>query len=242
MATNFENHKDGFVNPAFKGVFEGITAYMPSGMFWSIMGSYGVTGAINAFFLPLPLFISVPGVIFLQLIRFNVVFNDFINPTGKRSPYPPLVGGLLTVLALFELGYGISGAGFTADKFWSIYLFTSALIAGGFLVEMTFIAKGAEAFKLGKAYRTVKGATTTTTPSEEEAPKERTAREAYNEYMALAEKETRHAMQSNQLSQRQPRKVNPADLRNRAANRNTDNGSDDFLELSPVKMNGHPQD
>lgn len=240
MATNSDNHKDGFVNPAFKGVFEGITAYMPSGMFWSIIGSYAVTGAINAFFLPLPLFISVPGVIFLQLIRFNVVFNDFINPTGKRSPYPPLVGGLLTVLALFELSYGISGAGFIDDKFWSMYLFTSALIGGGFLVEMTFISKGAEAFKLGKAYQTVKGATSSTPPEKapEEAPKERTAREAYNEYMALAEKETRHAIESNELSRPPARRVNPAELRNRAANRSTDTGAEDFLELSPIH-NGH---
>jgi hypothetical protein len=235
MANSAQNNNDGFVNPAFKEIFEGITAYMPMISFWSIIGSYAVTGALNAFLLPLPLFITIPGAVFLQLIRFNVVFNDFQNPTGRRSPYPALVGGLLTILALFELRYGLSGGGFTADKFWSMFLFGAALIGGGFLVEMTFISKGAEAFKLGKAYREIKGATSTTPPAKEE----RTAREAYDEYMALAEKETRHAIEANQLPRPPARRVNPAELRNRAANRSTDTGADDFLELSPINHNGH---
>ena len=240
MEKNSENQaqQGGFVNPAFQDIFEGITAYMPMISFWSIIGSYAVTGALNAFLLPLPLFITIPGAVFLQLIRFNVVFNDFQNPTGRRSPYPALVGGLLTILALFELRYGLSGGGFVADKFWSMFLFGAALIGGGFLVEMTFISKGAEAFRLGKAYRTVKGATSTTLP--EQQAKERTARDAYNEYMALAEQETRHALESNQLSPRPARKVSPVELRNRAANRSTNNGDNDFLELNPINnLNGH---
>jgi hypothetical protein len=227
----------GFVNPAFQDISNGITAYMPFVMFYSIMGSYLVTAALNAYYMDLPLALKIAGALFLQLIRFAVTFNDFINPTGRRSPWPPIVAGVLTCLALYELHFAITAEGYTEAKYMSNYLFCAALILGSYLVEMVFISKCAEAFKLGKAYSRPKGAVEkqASTP-----PSAQTAREAYDQYLALAEQETRHAYQSNELTQRPVRKISPAELRNRAANRITDNGDNDFLELSPVNnLNGH---
>jgi hypothetical protein len=245
MEKNLENQaqQGGFVNPAFQDISNGITAYMPYVMFYSIIGSYLVTASLNAFYMALPIALKVAGALFLQLIRFAVTFNDFINPTGRRSPWPPVVAGVLTCLALYELHFAITDANYSEARYMSSYLFCAALILGSYLVEMVFISKCAEAFKLGKAYSRPKGAvekqTTTTTPP----PFAQTAREAYNQYMALAEQETRHALEANQLPNKPARKVNPVDLQNRVATAsiNTENGDNDFLELSPVNTkNGQP--
>lgn len=137
--------KQNFKNPAFAEIFEGITANMPFLTFYGIIFTYAVTAALNVFFIPLPWYISALAAVAIQFGRFSVVFMDFLNPTGRRSPYPTLVATLATIVATVELAYSIQGR-FTGSEFWAIFLFGGMLISFGYLLEVNFIAKGAEAF------------------------------------------------------------------------------------------------
>mgnify|MGYP001373200847 CR=1 FL=1 len=145
---NQQQQQHQFVNPAFAEIFTGITARMPAITFFGIIVTYAVTAALNVYFLPLPLFISIPAALALQFGRFAIVFTDYLNPTGTRSAWPPFIAAAATIVALTELGFSCQDMGFSGPKFWAVFLFGGAVISFGYLLEINFISKGAEAFGL----------------------------------------------------------------------------------------------
>lgn len=136
----------GFVNPAFATIYNGITAQMPGITFWGIVATYLITAALNVHFIPLPVVISIPAALAIQFGRFAVVFMDFLNPRGYRSPWPGMIATVATVVALVELWFSLSATHLTGHELWAVYLFGGMVIALGFLMEINFISKGAEAF------------------------------------------------------------------------------------------------
>jgi hypothetical protein len=84
----------------------------------------------------------------LQFGRFAVVFIDFLNPSDKRSKYPPRVAAAATVIALLELWFSIQGQS-TGAEFWAMFFFIGAIICFGYVLEIQFIEKGIEAYGIG---------------------------------------------------------------------------------------------
>lgn len=139
-----------FQNRAFEEVFESITANMPSLVFFGIILTYMITAALNIYFLPLPPVVSIPAAIAIQFGRFSIVFMDFLNPTGQRSKWPPIVATIATVVAVVELAFSVQDIqiadGWNAARYWSVFLFGAMLIFSGYILEINFIEKGAEAY------------------------------------------------------------------------------------------------
>jgi hypothetical protein len=135
-----------FVNPAFGEIFEGITDAMPRITFYGIIATYMITAALNVFFIPLPVYLSIPAALAIQFGRFAIVFMDFLNPTGKRSLWPPLIATFATVVAVTELAFSILHLDWIDNKFWAVFLFGALVICFGYLLEINFISRGAEAF------------------------------------------------------------------------------------------------
>lgn len=126
---------------------------MPSFTFYGIIVIYIVTAALNVYFIPLPVYLSLPAALAIQFGRFSIVFMDFLNPTGRRSAWPPLIATLATVVAITELAFSILHLEWLENKFWSVFLFGAMTIAFGYLLEINFIAKGAEAFGMSRRSR-----------------------------------------------------------------------------------------
>ena len=149
-----QNNKN-FQNRAFEDLFQSITANMPALTFFGIILTYGITAALNVYFLPLPAMYAVPAALAVQFGRFAVVFTDFLNPTGKRSPWPPVIATGATVIALVEFGYSVQDMQlqsiWTDARYWSVYLFGSMLIVFGYILELNFISKGAEGYGMQRA-------------------------------------------------------------------------------------------
>jgi hypothetical protein len=76
------------------------------------------------------------------------VFIDFLNPSEKRSKYPPRVAAIATVIALLELWFSIQGQT-TGAEFWAMFFFIGAIICFGYVLEIQFIEKGIEAYGIG---------------------------------------------------------------------------------------------
>ena len=150
-----------FQNEAFREIYEGITKNMPAVAFFGILITYAITAMLNVHFMPLPLAIAAPAAIMIQFGRFSVVFMDFLNPTGKRSKWPPIIATVATVVAIVELGFSIQdiqiSEGWNAARYWSVFLFGTMLISFGYILELNFITKGAEAY--GMVMRNTPGAT-----------------------------------------------------------------------------------
>jgi len=144
--TNAQQGSQNFVNPAFAAIFKNITKHMPSITFYGIIATYLITAALNVFFIPLPVYISIAAALAIQFGRFAIVFMDFLNPTGHRSVFPGLIATLATVVSLTELAFSIQDMGWTGAKFWSVMLFGALMILFGYFLEINFIAKGAIAF------------------------------------------------------------------------------------------------
>jgi hypothetical protein len=121
---------------------------MPKIIFTGIILTYLITAALNVYFLPLPLLLSIPASLMLQFGRFAVVFIDFLNPSDKRSKYPPRVAAIATVIALLELWFSIQGQS-TGAEFWAMFFFIGAIICFGYVLEIQFIEKGIEAYGIG---------------------------------------------------------------------------------------------
>jgi hypothetical protein len=138
--------KKNFVNPAFAEIYDSITGVMPQITFYGIIGTYLITAALNVYFIPLPVYLSLPAALAIQFGRFAIVFMDFLNPTGRRSPWPGLIATVATVVAITELGFSIMDLAWTGPKFWATFLFGGMMISFGYLLEVNFISKGAEAF------------------------------------------------------------------------------------------------
>ena len=140
--------KKNFNNQNFEWLFQDITSSMPKIIFTGIILTYLITAALNVYFLPLPLLLSIPASLMLQFGRFAVVFIDFLNPSDKRSKYPPRVAAIATVIALLELWFSIQGQT-TGAEFWAMFFFIGAIICFGYVLEIQFIEKGIEAYGIG---------------------------------------------------------------------------------------------
>lgn len=140
--------KNNFNNQNFEWLFQDITSSMPKIIFTGIIFTYLITAALNVYFLPLPLMLSIPASLMLQFGRFAVVFIDFLNPSDKRSKYPPRVAAIATVIALLELWFSIQGQS-TGAEFWAMFFFIGAIICFGYVLEIQFIEKGIEAYGIG---------------------------------------------------------------------------------------------
>lgn len=149
MQHSTQNSNTNFVNPAFAGIFEGVTKFMPHITFYGVIGTYIITALLNVFFVPLPPYVSIPAAVAIVFIRFSIVFMDFLNPTGKKSWQPGVIALGLTIIASIELAFSIQENGWGGAKFWATFLFGLSIIAGGYLIEINFVKKGAEAFNLG---------------------------------------------------------------------------------------------
>ena len=154
-------NNQNFQNEAFREIYEAITKNMPAVAFFGILITYAITAMLNVHFMPLPLAIAAPAAIMIQFGRFSVVFMDFLNPTGKRSKWPPVIATIATVVAIVELGFSIQdiqiSEGWNAARYWSVFLFGTMLISFGYILELNFITKGAEAY--GMVMRSTPGAT-----------------------------------------------------------------------------------
>ena len=147
------NHN--FQNRAFHDLFESISNNMPAITFFGILLTYAITAAINIYFLPIDPLYSIPAALAIQFGRFAVVFTDFLNPTGKRSPWPPVIATIATIVALIEYSFSVQDiqleSSWTDARYWSVYLFGSMLIVFGYILELNFISKGAEGYGMQRA-------------------------------------------------------------------------------------------
>jgi len=109
-----------------------------------------------------------------------VVFQDFLNPTGIRSPWPPIIATLATCVALSELAFSIRDMEWAENRFWSVFLFGSMVVLFGYILELQFIHKGAEAF--GMVRRSVDDEDTAT-------PGASTPSQSHRDYSPLEEEE-----------------------------------------------------
>lgn len=162
-----QNSNKNFQNRAFEDLFSSITANMPALTFFGIILTYGITAALTVFFLPLPAMYAVPAALAVQFGRFAVVFTDFLNPTGKRSPWPPIIATGATIVALVEFGYSVQDmqleSTWSNARYWSVYLFGSMLIVFGYILELNFISKGAEGYGMQRS-RVMPGSAEAVTP------------------------------------------------------------------------------
>ena len=140
--------KKNFNNQNFEWLFDDITSTMPKIIFVGIILTYAITAALNVYFLPLPLMLSIPASLMLQFGRFAIVFIDFLNPSSKRSVYPPKVAAIATVVALLELFFSIQGQA-TGAEFYAMFFFIGTIICFGYVLEIQFIEKGIEAYGIG---------------------------------------------------------------------------------------------
>ena len=156
--------KKNFNNQTFEWLFDDITSTMPKIIFVGIILTYAITAALNVYFLPLPLLLSIPASLMLQFGRFAIVFIDFLNPSSKRSVYPPKVAAIATVVALLELFFSIQGQA-TGAEFYAMFFFIGTIICFGYVLEIQFIEKGIEAYGIG-----IKTPRKRNTPKKEKEP------------------------------------------------------------------------
>ena len=144
------NQNHNFQNEAFQEIFETLSRQIPGMVLSGIVITYIITAGLSVYFIPLPMAISVPAAAAVQFGRFAVVFMDFLNPTGVRSKWPPVVATIATIVALVELYFSLMDVSevnqWSVSRYWSVYIFSSMVIAFGYILELNFIAKGAEAF------------------------------------------------------------------------------------------------
>jgi hypothetical protein len=140
--------KKNFNNQNFEWLFDDIASSMPKIIFVGIILTYLITAALNVYFLPLPLMLSIPASLMLQFGRFAIVFIDFLNPSEKKSPYPAKVAAGATVVALLELFFSIQGQTSGAE-FYAMFIFIGTVICFGYFLEIQFIQKGIEAYGIG---------------------------------------------------------------------------------------------
>ena len=132
-------------NPSFLRLIKKIQKLIPIVMLGWILITYFVTGLISVFFIPLPLWITIPISFVIQGSRFLVVFMNFLNsPSIYRSKIPPKIALFATLISLTELLFTIWGRNSTFSENASIYLFFSTVILFGYFLEVNFIKNGEE--------------------------------------------------------------------------------------------------
>ena len=106
-----------FVSKRFEMLFNDIVDAMPNIIFYGIILTYCITAALNVYFLPIPLYLSIPASIMLQFGRFSIVFINFLNPTGKVSKAPEYVALGAMIVAILELMFSIN-RDFQGSEYW----------------------------------------------------------------------------------------------------------------------------
>ncbi len=130
-------------NPAFVKLLEKIQRVIPNVMFIWIFITYLITAIINIYFLPLPLWITIPISLVIQGSRFLVVFMNFLNnPTIFKSNMPSKIALFATILCLVELLLTLMNRTATITENASIYLFFGNIILFGYFIEVHFIKMG----------------------------------------------------------------------------------------------------
>ena len=130
-------------NPAFLKLLEKIQKVIPSIMFIWILITYAITAIISIYFIPLPLWLTIPISLIIQGSRFLVVFLNFLNnPTIFKSDIPSKIALFATILALVELLLTLMNRNATITENASIYLFFGNIILFGYFLEVHFIKMG----------------------------------------------------------------------------------------------------
>jgi hypothetical protein len=130
-------------NPAFVLLLGKIQKVIPQIMFIWILITYAITSIISIYFIPLPLWITIPISLIIQGSRFLVVFMNFLNnPTIFKSDMPSKIALFATILALVELLLTLMNRTATITENASIYLFFVPIILFGYFLEVHFIKMG----------------------------------------------------------------------------------------------------
>ena len=130
-------------NPAFLKLLAKIQKVIPNVMFIWILITYLITAIINIYFIPLPLWITIPVALIIQGSRFLVVFLNFLNnPQIYKSDIPSKIALFATILALVELFFTLMNRSATITENASIYLFFATIILFGYFLEVHFIMMG----------------------------------------------------------------------------------------------------
>jgi len=130
-------------NPAFLKLLAKIQKVIPNVMFIWILITYLITAIINIYFIPLPLWITIPVALIIQGSRFLVVFLNFLNnPQIYKSDIPSKIALFATILSLAELLFTLMNRSATITENASIYLFFATIILFGYFLEVHFIMMG----------------------------------------------------------------------------------------------------
>ena len=130
-------------NPSFLRLLLKIQGVIPNVMFIWIFITYLITAIINIYFLPLPLWITIPISLVIQGSRFLVVFMNFLNnPTIFKSNMPGKIALFATFLALVELLFTLMSRDATIIENASIYLFFATIVIFGYFLEINFVKMG----------------------------------------------------------------------------------------------------
>ncbi len=130
-------------NPAFVLLLVKIQKVIPQIMFIWILITYAITAIISIYFIPLPLWMTIPISLIIQGSRFLVVFLNFLNnPTIYKSDMPSKIALFATILALVELLLTLMNRNATITENASIGLFFGHIILFGYFLEVHFIKMG----------------------------------------------------------------------------------------------------
>ena len=130
-------------NPSFVLLLGKIQKAIPQVMFIWILITYAITAIISIYFIPLPLWITIPISLVIQFSRFLVVFMNFLNnPQIYKSDIPSKIALFATILALVELLLTLMNRTATITENASIFLFFGNIILFGYFLEVHFIKMG----------------------------------------------------------------------------------------------------
>ena len=130
-------------NPAFLKLLAKIQKVIPNVMFIWILITYLITAIISIYFIPLPLWLTIPISLIIQINRFLVVFLNFLNNPGLyKSEMPSKIALFATILALVELFFTLMNRNATLSENASIYLFCATIVIFGYFLEVHFIKMG----------------------------------------------------------------------------------------------------
>jgi len=130
-------------NPSFVRLLQNIQKVIPQIMFIWILITYAITAIISIYFIPLPLWITIPISLVVQFSRFLVVFMNFLaNPNIFKSDMPSKIALFATILALVELLLTLMNRTATISENASIMLFFGNIILFGYFLEVHFIKMG----------------------------------------------------------------------------------------------------
>jgi len=130
-------------NPSFVRLLQNIQKVIPQIMFIWILITYAITAIISIYFIPLPLWITIPISLVIQFSRFLVVFMNFLNnPIIYKSDMPSKIALLATIISLVELLLTLMNRSATITENASIMLFFGNIILFGYFLEVHFIKMG----------------------------------------------------------------------------------------------------